>query len=389
MSAPAPNGPRRHGITIGSLPVGATNSLTDVPGVRVNHVTLSDGPIQTGCTAIHLHGDPLHGDPLHGDAVIGRHPFRDKLAAGVEVINGFGKSVGFPQIVELGTLETPVVLTNTLSVGTAATALVRHMLEQTPEIGETTGTVNPVVLECNDGGWLNDIRGLHVTEAHVRTALAEAGTDGRLGNIGAGTGMSCYGLAGGIGSASRVVRIGGVEHVLGVLTLCNMGRLLDLRIDGRLVGPEIAARMKSEAEAAEAEASGAEAAGAEAAGAEEAAEKGSIIVLIATDAPLDARQLRRVAVRAGAGIARTGSHFGSGSGDIALAVSTAETLPHTAPESGVLRRSVLHEDKIDPLFRAVIEATEEAILAALFAAEARTGKHGNHRRALSEFLEVL
>ena len=352
MSDSARTRPRQHGISIGSLPVGATNSLTDVPGVRVGHVTLSDGPIQTGCTAIHLHPG---------------HPFRDKLAAGVEVLNGFGKSIGFPQIVELGTVETPVVLTNTLSVGTAATALIGHMLERTPEIGETTGTVNPVVLECNDGSWLNDIRGLHVTEGHVREALGAAQPNFPIGNIGAGTGMSCHGLAGGIGTASRLLRIGGVDRTLGVLTLCNMGRLSDLRIDGRLVGPEIAARIK----------------------AEEAAEKGSIIVLIATDAPLDARQLRRVAVRAGAGIARVGSHFGSGSGDIALAVSTAEPIPHIAPKAGILSRSVLHEDKIDPLFRAVIEATEEAILSALFAAEPRTGKHGNHRHALSEFLDLL
>jgi D-aminopeptidase len=352
MTSPAPIGPRRHGILIGSLPPGPSNALTDVPGIRIGHVTLSDGAIQTGCTAVHLHPG---------------HPFRDKLAAAVEVINGFGKSIGFPQIAELGTIETPVVLTNTLSVGTAATALVRHMLDQTPEIGEATGTVNPVILECNDGGWLNDIRGLHVTEAQVRQALAETSSDVPLGNVGAGTGMSCFGLAGGIGSASRVVRIAGVDRMLGVLTLCNMGRLSDLRIDGRLIGPEIADRIK----------------------AGEAAEKGSIIVLIVTDAPLDARQLRRLAVRAGAGIARVGSQFGSGSGDMALAVSTAETIPHTAPKSGVLSRNVLHEDAIDPLFQAVIEATEEAILSALFAAVPRTGRNGNHRHALSEFMDLL
>lgn len=345
-------GPRRYGISIGSLPVGAANAVTDVPGVRVGHVTLSDGSIQTGCTAIHLQTS---------------HPFRNKLAAGVDVLNGFGKSIGFPQIVELGMIETPVMFTNTLSVGTAATALVRNMLDSTPEIGESTGTINPVILECNDGGWLNDIRGLHLTEAHVGQALAETPPGLRIGNVGAGTGMSCHGLAGGIGTASRIVPIAGVDWTLGVLTLCNMGQLSDLRIDGRLIGPKIAARIK----------------------AQEAAETGSIIVLIATDAPLESRQLRRLATRAGAGIARVGSHFGSGSGDIALAVSTAEPIPHTAPKSGLLTRAVLHEDRIDPLFRAVIEATEEAILSALFAAEPRTGKHGNHRHALSEFLDLL
>lgn len=352
-----PSAPRR--IAIGDLPPGSTNSLTDVPGTAVGHVTLSQGEVQTGVTAIRFHPG---------------HPFREKLPAAAHVLNGFGKSIGLVQVEELGTLETPVVLTNTLSVGTAATALVRHMLETTPEIGATTGTVNPVVMECNDGSWLNDIRGLHVGEHDVRAALDAAaaqfaqGNVVSQGNVGAGTGMSCYGLAGGIGSASRVVRISKSDYTLGVLTLCNMGRLADLRIDGRPVGAAIAERIREE---------------------KDQAEKGSIIVLIATDAPLDARQLRRVATRAGAGIARTGSHLGSGSGDIALAVSTAEAIPHTPPKGKVLTRQVLHEDAIDPLFRAAIEATEEAILNALLAAEPRTGRDGRTRRSLGEFVDLV
>ena len=141
------------GVAIGTLPTGPANAIVDVAGITVGHVTLSDGDVQTGVTAILPHAG---------------HPFRDKLPAAVHVINGFGKSAGLMQLAELGTLETPVVLTNTLSVGTAATALVRHMLAATPEIGASTGTVNPVVMECNDGAWLNDIRGLHVTEDDVR-----------------------------------------------------------------------------------------------------------------------------------------------------------------------------------------------------------------------------
>lgn len=354
LSVPSlPRTARALGLRIGDLPTGAANTIADVPGAAVGHTTLSDGAVQTGVTAIRLHPG---------------HPFREKLPAASHVLNGFGKSIGLVQVEELGTVETPIVLTNTLSVGTAATALVRHMLDTTPEIGATTGTVNPVVMECNDGSWLNDIRGLHVEERHVRTALESAGPDVVQGNVGAGTGMSCYGLAGGIGSASRVVRVSRQDYTLGVLTLCNMGRLPDLRVDGRPVGAAIAERIA--AEKAE-------------------PEKGSIIVLIVTDAPLDTRQLRRVATRAGAGIVRTGSHLGSGSGDIALAVSTAEPIPHAPGNTKILTRRVLHEDAIDRFFRATIEATEEAILNALLAAEPRIGREGRSRRALGEFSDLL
>ncbi|MEQ9334336.1 P1 family peptidase [Thalassobaculum sp.] len=342
------------GVTIGTLPAGPGNAITDVAGVAVGHVTLSDGPVQTGVTAVMPHAG---------------HPFRDKLPAAVHVVNGFGKSTGLMQLAELGTLETPVVLTNTLSVGTASTALVRHMLETTPEIGASTGTVNPIVMECNDGAWLNDIRGLHVGEEHVLRALAEAGPAVEEGNLGAGTGMSCYGLAGGIGTASRVVARGPRRYTLGALTLCNMGRMEDLRVDGRAVGRAVAERIAAEKA--------------------EAREQGSIIVLLATDAPLDARQLRRLAVRGGAGIGRTGTHFGSGSGDVVLAFATAETVPHAMPEDPEATRRSLHEDAMDPLFRAAIEAVEEAILNALLAARPTRGKQGRGRRSLAEFAELV
>lgn len=347
------------GVSIGTLPTGPANSIADVAGVTVGHVTLSDGAVQTGVTALRPHAG---------------HAFRDKLPAAVHVVNGFGKSTGLMQLAELGTLETPVVLTNTLSVGTASTALVRHMLSVTPEIGATTGTVNPVVMECNDGAWLNDIRGLHVTEADVLRALHTAGPDVAEGNLGAGTGMSCYGLAGGIGTASRLVERGPRRYAVGALTLCNMGRMEDLRVDGRPVGRLVAGRIAAE-KAEHREPGG--------------REQGSIIVLLATDAPLDARQLRRLAVRGGAGIGRTGTHFGSGSGDVVLAFATAETVPHAMPADPETARRSLHEDALDPLFRAAIEATEEAILNALLAARPTAGRQGRKRRSLAEFADLV
>ncbi|WP_282609531.1 P1 family peptidase [Pelagibius sp. Alg239-R121] len=342
------------GIQIGSLPSGALNAITDVEGLSVGQVTLSDGSVQTGVTAILPHGGSL---------------FREKLPAAVQVFNGFGKSIGFVQIEELGTLESPLVLTNTLSVGTASEALVRYLLAQNPEIGTTTGTVNPVVLECNDGAWLNDIRGLHVTAAHVEEALKSA-TPGPFaqGAVGAGTGMSAYGLKGGIGSASRVVSLAGRDVVLGALVLSNMGRLSDLTVAGRQLGPAIAKDLKKR---------------------DATREQGSIIVILATDAPVSDRQLRRIASRAGAGIARTGSHFGSGSGDIALAFSTAAKIPHAKPMDPVLQRWQLHEDALDPLFRAVIESTEEAILNSMLYAVPTVGRDGRSRASLADFADLL
>ncbi len=342
------------GLEIGKLPPGPLNAITDVQGVAVGHTTLSEGAVQTGVTAILPHGGSL---------------FREKLPAAVTVFNGFGKSAGFVQIEELGTLESPLVLTNTLSVGTAADALVRYMLDQNPEIGATTGTVNPVVLECNDGAWLNDISGLHVKAEHVAEALAAAAPRGfAQGAVGAGTGMSAYGLKGGIGSASRLVPISGRDYVLGALVLSNMGRLADLTVSGQPLGPLIAQRMKQQ---------------------DASAEQGSIIVVLATDAPLSERQLRRLSARATAGIARTGSHFGSGSGDIALAFSTAQRIPHTPPKGSRLRLEQLHEDRLDLLFRAVIESTEEAVLNSMLYAAAAGGRDGRTRASLADFAELL
>ncbi|BCG86454.1 D-aminopeptidase [Mesorhizobium sp. 113-3-9] len=335
---------RDFGLTCGTLPPGALNAITDVPGVRVGHRTLRGGDINTGVTAILPHGGNL---------------FRKKVTAASHVINGFGKTVGLTQVQELGTLETPVLLTNTLSVGTCATALIRDAIRQNPDIGRTTGTVNPVVGECNDGP-LNDIQALAVTEEHALAALADA-HEGAVeqGNVGAGTGMSCFGFKGGIGSASRRIALGG-EHHLGVLVLSNFGRPGDLILpDGRRPDPRRLA----------------------------GAERGSIMVVLATDVPLEHRQLERVARRAGAGIATLGSFWGHGSGDIAIAFSTGNLVDHDESRD-LVPLLALNEARIDILFRAAAEATQEAVLSSMLSAEAFTGRAGKHRASLADWLRA-
>ena len=242
------------------------------------------------------------------------HPgdiFHDKVMAASHVINGFGKTTGLVQIEELGTLETPILFTNTLSVGTVETALVKYMLDRNPDICETTGSVNPVVCECNDSG-LNDIRGLHVTEENVWAALADCRADFAEGAVGAGRGMRCHGLKGGIGSSSRIVAFDGCDYTIGVLVLTNFGSRSCLRIAGRPVG-----RLLAEAEDK----------------VDDDPDKGSIVAVIATDLPADSRQLRRMAKRVTVGIARCGGYIGNGSGEIVVAFSTANRIPHWAGES--------------------------------------------------------
>ncbi|HHY34335.1 MAG TPA: P1 family peptidase [Firmicutes bacterium] len=340
---------------------GPLNAITDVPGVVVGHVTLvrgegalvpGKGPVRTGVTAILPHRDNV---------------FEYKVPAAVFVINGFGKATGLAQIMELGLIETPIVLTNTLSVGTAWDALCGYMLEENPDIGVGTGTVNPVVLECNDG-FLNDIRGRHVKPEHVLEALRSAsGGPVPEGNVGAGTGMSCLGFKGGIGTASRVLE-GGLEgRTLGVLVLANFGSKEDLTIAGVPVGREISTGVRGNAPA------------------------GSVIVILATDAPLSSRQLARVAKRCTAGLARVGSTFSNSSGDFVVAFSTAYRIPHR--QHGFVTVSVVRDDSPEfaCLFRAASEATEEAVLNALFRAETMVGRDGNVREAIpvAEVLDVL
>jgi D-aminopeptidase len=326
---------------IGTLPSGRRDAITDVAGVTVGHATLAEGEVQTGVTVLRPHA----GDP-----------YLQRVPAGFAVLNGFGKSVGLLQIEELGVLETPIALTNTFSVPAVAAAQIRQCLAANPECGRSLPTVNPLVLECNDG-FLNDIQRMAVGEGHYLQAWASAGEDVAQGSVGAGRGMSSFSLKGGIGTASRCAG----AHVVGTLVLANFGLLPNLLIAGQPVGRQLATAQQADAE------------------------KGSIIMLVATDAPLDARQLRRLALRAGAGLARTGSVFGHGSGDIALAFSTAYTLPQRrdAPMPAV---ALLHDGLLDNLFQAAADGTEQAILHALWHAEPITGRNGHVRPALTALL---
>lgn len=363
---------RDRGLVPGELPPGKANSLVDVPGVRAAHVTLDDGETQTGVTAILPHAGNL---------------FRDKVPAACRVFNGFGKSVGLVQVDELGCLESPILLSNTFAMAACLDGGLDLLLSENDDIATATGSANVVALECNDG-YLSSMRSRPVKPAHaleaIRLARASGGSPFALGAVGAGRGMSCYGLKGGIGSASRLAEAGGAGFTVGALVLTNFGRLSDLVVRGRHVGSEIAA-LGGAAEARDAAsraASRALASSTDGSGVGKPGD-GSVIVVLATDAPLDARQLKRLCMRAASGLARTGSVIGGGSGEIALAFSTAYTLPHYPPEAAT-RLPCLHEDRLDPLFRAATEAVEESVLDSLFCAETVRGRDGHERVALSE-----
>jgi D-aminopeptidase len=351
---------REFGLTIGVLPPGPLNAITDVAGVRVGQTTVSwgDGPLRPG-----------HGPARTGVTVVlphGGNLFQEKVPGAIHVINGFGKCMGIEQVDELGTIESPIALTSTLCVGRVADALVSHGIRENPEIGITTSTVNPVVGECSDA-MLNDIQGRHVTSDHVLAAI-EGASDGPVaeGSVGAGTGMTAFGFKGGIGTASRVVpsRLGG--WTVGVLVLANYGRRSHLVIDAVPVG-----RLLGDASS-------------------QPPERGSIMIVVATDAPLLDRGLRRLARRAGLGLARTGSMGGHGSGDIVIAFSAAPSvrIPHLAARLTLPVEIVVEGgttgggNPIDALFAATVEATEEAILNALFRATTVVGRDGNVSEAL-------
>jgi len=365
------------GLVLGRLPCGPLNAITDVPGVAVGHVTLIRGDsVRTGVTAVVPHPGNV---------------FRLRPRAGHFVFNGYGKTTGLAQLSELGLLETPILLTNTLSVWTAAGALVTAALAANPEIGRRGGTVNPVVGECADS-YLSNIRGRHVTEADCLAALrrASAGPVDE-GNVGAGTGMSCLGFKGGIGTASRIVSFdsaggggGAAEFTVGGLVVSNFGRLGDFRLDGVPVGRELEAAgwpRTGPPATAEEESRGSGPAGGEAP--PEEPPGGSIMIILATDAPLTSRQLVRLARRGALGLARTGSAGAHGSGDFILAFSVTGLEP-AYPEEPVLNRRCLAEDDrhFGPLFQAAAEVVEEAIINSLFRARTMAGRDGHVRHAL-------
>lgn len=331
---------RAAGIEIGILPTGPLNAITDVPGVRVGHVTLNEGTAtHTGVTAILPHGGNL---------------YQDKVPAGFAVGNGFGKFAGSTQIVELGEIETPILLTNTLSVPEAMAGAIEWTLAQPGN--EEARSVNAVVGETNDG-YLNDIRARRVTPAHARAAI-EAARGGPVaeGSVGAGTGTVAFDWKGGIGTASRRLPASLGGWTVGVLVQSNYGGALT--IAGVPVGQALGRYyLRRELDDASAD--------------------GSVIIVIATDAPLSDRNLERLARRAFLGIGLTGSPMTNGSGDYAVAFSTSEAVRRTAARrSETSTTAEVPNDNMSPLFQAAVEATEEAVVNSLFVAEAVTGHRG-------------
>jgi D-aminopeptidase len=340
------------GLKVGVLPTGASNSITDVGGVSVGHTTITRGEnIRTGVTAILPHSGNL---------------FQEKVPGAVFVGNGFGKLMGSTQVNELGEIETPILLTSTLSVPKVGDFLLDYMLGLPGN--ENVQSVNALVAETNDG-FLNDIRGRHITRDDVFAALKNAKSGPvEEGSIGAGTGTIAFGWKGGIGTASRKLPVSLGGYTLGVLVQSNYGGVLS--IDGVPVGVELGKYYLKDAASATIQRSEAD---------DLKFGDGSIIIVVATDAPLDHRQLSRLASRTMSGLARTGSSMTNGSGDYAIAFSTANRV-NSADRLRNLQ--VLGNDAMSPLFQAVIEATEEAIYNSMFKATTMTGKEKRTIEAL-------
>ncbi|MBA2485865.1 MAG: P1 family peptidase [Nitrospira sp.] len=362
---------RALGLKIGHLPPGPLNAITDVPGVKVGQVTLSrgdgplkpgQGPVRTGVTVIVPRDDV----------------WRKKVPAGAFVLNGTGEMTGLAWVSESGFLEYPIALTNTLNVPRVADGVISWMLRQYPGIGITDDTLTPVVAECDDSR-LNDIQGRHVSEADVIQALDDASSGPVMeGSVGAGTGMISYGFKGGIGTASRRLPEVDGGFTVGVLVNANHGRRAELMMGGVLMGQRYDAEraqssllpdMKTESLLA--------LVGGTAGNAE-----GSIIVIIATDAPLDGRQLTRLGKRAALGLARTGATARHGSGDFMLAFSTGNVIPHY-PAEPTFSLTQLADTHLNPVIIATVEATEEAILNALTGATTVVGRDGHRAEAIS------
>jgi D-aminopeptidase len=339
---------RELGYSTGRFPTGELNALVDVPGVLVGHRTLDEGVSRTGVTAILPHDGNL---------------YEDKVLGACHVINGYGKVAGLTQLDELGTIESPILLTNTLSVGPVWEGGLRHLLEHNPGAARDRDTVNVIVGECFDG-WLSDARALAVRPEHALEAIAAATADeASEGAVGAGTGTTCFGFKSGVGTASR--RIG--AHTLGCLVVANYGSRRDLHM---LVGPVVL-----------------EDAGP--GGAEPSAQGGSIMIVLGTDAPLGERQLRRLGARAAFGLGRAGSFAGNASGEYVLSFSTAQRVPHRS-EDAHLELLLLRDDSaaLRGLFEAAGELVHESVLNSLCCAAAMEGRDGNRVEAFPyELLE--
>jgi len=357
---------REAGVIIGDLPSGKFNAITDVAGVKVGHVTLIEGeagplqpgvgPVRTGVTAIWPHS---------GDV------FQEKVAAWVQRLNGFGEVTNSEQVREMGVIDTPILLTGTTNVPRVADAVYDWAFRRDADMGVTTWAPSPIVAECSDM-YLSDVRGRHVRSEHVSAALENA-TSGPVaeGGVGGGTGMSCFEFKGGIGTSSRVVS----DFTVGVLVMSNFGRREQMLIAGVPVGKELKDWQPPAPTSVDPDRA-----------------DSSIILVLATDAPLDPRQLERLSLRAGAGLARTGGLLSTTSGDFVIAFSNTNRVPHY-PTSPILMQRIIaeapvgdatfsHPPLINLLFKATLEATEEAILNSMFAAETLAGRDYNIRHAL-------
>lgn len=349
---PSPKRLADHNFPLGHLPPGPGNAITDVAGVQVGHATLIRGEtIRTGVTVVLPHPGNL---------------FQEKVPAAVHTINGFGKACGFEEVRELGQIESPIALTGTLNVWRVADALATDAIRHNPQIARSTGTVNVVVGETNDG-YLNDLQTRPVGQAEVDAALSAARSSGDFspvveGCVGAGTGTTCYGWKGGIGTASRVTPAEWGGWTVGALVQTNFGRAEELIFAGIPVGQWLRPPTQQQPSPPE---------------------RGSVMVVLATNAPLDSRQLHRLCVRAGPGLARTGSHIGHGSGDFVIAFSTARRIQHW-PQALTETVSVLADEgrAMAGIFPAVVEAVEEAVLNSLCAATTTTGRDNHIRYAL-------
>lgn len=352
------------GIEIGIFQTGQHNAITDVQGVRVGHSTIiqgkgtlvpGHGPIRTGVTAILPHARDL---------------FLEKVTGAVVRINGFGEVTNTQQVDEMGTLEGPLMITNTMNVPRVADAVIDWAFDHSAEMGVTTWGISPIVAETSDS-YLNDIRGRHVTKANVYEAIDTA-RDGMVteGGVGGGTGMICYDFKGGIGTSSRVLPDEFGRYTVGVLVQTNFGSRRKLRIDGVPVGLELIdydERIERESQ-------------------------GSVIVVIATDAPMSSRQLKRLGLRAAFGLARTGTHGGNTSGDFVIAFSTTRNRPHHSDMLTLALDQVVEDTQlINHLFDAVVEATEEAVLNSLFKAETMLGRDNRiiHALPVQETIAIM
>ncbi len=346
---------RELGLPLGRFKTGKNNAITDVQGVLVGHSTIikgsgplkvGEGPVRTGVTAI-----------LPNEANI----FMDRLTGGGFVLNGAGEVSGLTQVVEWGLIETPILLTNTMSVGAVSDAVARYMVDRYPGIGDEHDVIIPVVGECDDS-WLNDISGRHIRNSHVLEAINNA-SDGPVqeGGVGAGTGMVTCDFKGGIGTSSRKLPEVFGGYTLGVLVMSNFGKMHNLRVGGLPVGELLAEKFRNVPRRGQT--------------------YGSIIAVVATDAPLLSHQITRLCKRVALGIGRVGSYAAHGSGEIVVGFSTANVIPRRTRKM-VYKMKILLDQRLDPLYEAVIEATEEAILNSMCMAQPMTGINGNHCPAL-------